>query len=160
MPFAAQLDLDAGTEATLCALAGQLAAIPGLETVHQIGDVHHLSLGVYDELPLDRFLPKLTSFAATLTPMDVRLATLGSFPGVRSILFIGPVVTVELLDLHRRFHHEFAAFASSCWNHSRPGAGCLKSRWRWTPHPRRFGREWQTALNGGSRHKPGWTLSG
>jgi hypothetical protein len=160
MPFTVQLDLDAGTEAALCALAGDLAAIPGLETAHQIGDVHHLSLGVYDELPLDRFLPKLAGFAATLKPMDVRLATLGSFPGVRSILFIGPVVTADLLDLHRRFHDEFAACASSCWDQYRPGAWGLTSRWRWTPHPRRCGREWQNASNGGSRRKPDWTLSG
>jgi 2'-5' RNA ligase len=126
MPFTVQLDLDAETEAALCDLADRLAATPGLETVRQIGDVHHMSLGVYDELPLDRFLPKLVCFAKTMKPIDVRLTSLGIFPGVDSVLFVSPVVTGELLELHRGFHEEFAAFASSCWDHYHPSG--------WVPH--------------------------
>jgi hypothetical protein len=96
MPFTVQLDLDAHTEAALGALADRVAKISDLETVRQIGDVHHLSLGVYGELPVDLLVPKLARFAATLRPMDVRIANLGIFPG--GVLFLGLVVTVELLE--------------------------------------------------------------
>lgn len=124
MPFTVQLDLDARTEAIMTAIADRLANAPGLETVQQIGDVHHVSLGVYGELPVDAVLPLLERFAETLTPLDVCLANVGIFPG--AVIFIGPVVTVELLELHRRFHAAFAHFSSSCCKHYLPGV--------WVPH--------------------------
>jgi hypothetical protein len=124
MPFTVQLDLDARTEAALGAVADRMARISDLETVRQIGDVHHMSLGVYGELPVDFFVPKLARFAETLRPVHVRVANLGIFPG--GVLFLGLVVTAELLELHRGFHAEFAPFSSSCWEHYHPGV--------WVPH--------------------------
>jgi 2'-5' RNA ligase len=124
MPFSVQLDVDADTEAILGALADRLAPLSGLKTVRQIGVVHHLSLGVYGELPTDRFLPALAKFAETLPPLVVRPANLGVFPG--GVLFFAPVVTSELLEVHRRFHAEFSSFSDSCFEHYRPG--------QWVPH--------------------------
>ncbi len=46
MPFTVQLDVDAAAESTLGALADALAGIPGLATVRQLGDVHHISLAI------------------------------------------------------------------------------------------------------------------
>jgi 2'-5' RNA ligase superfamily len=48
----------------------------------------------------------------------------GIFPG--DVIFFGPVVTDELLKLHRRFHAAFAHFSDSCWAHYHPGV--------WVPH--------------------------
>jgi 2'-5' RNA ligase len=123
--FTVQLDLDAGTDAEIAAIADRLArVVPDLETVRQIGDVHHVSLGVYDELPLDLVVPKLERFAERLTPLNLRLANVGIFPG--DVIFFGPVVTDELLKLHRRFHVAFARFSGSCWANYHPGV--------WVPH--------------------------
>jgi 2'-5' RNA ligase len=122
MLFAVLLDLDAGTQAVLRPLADGLAAIPGLQTMR----AHHLTLAVYEDLPLDRFLPALARLAETLKPMDLRLANVGIFTGVGSVLFLGPVVTTELLALHDRLHRELAEFASHCLAHYLPGA--------WVPH--------------------------
>jgi len=124
MPFTVQLDLDAHTDAIMVAIADRLARVPGLETVRQIGDVHHISLGVYGELPVDLALPMLERFAETLPLLDVRLANVGIFEG--AVIFVGPVVTGELLELHRRFHAAFARFSSSCCKHYFPGV--------WVPH--------------------------
>jgi 2'-5' RNA ligase len=122
MPFTVQLDLDPATEAGLCELADRLGAISDLETVRQLGDVHHLSLAVYDDLPLDRFVPQLAEFAGTVRTLTLRMASIGIFPGTRSVLFLAPVMSEELLALHRGFHDGFAAFAGSCWDHYRPVA--------------------------------------
>ena len=125
MAFTVQLDLDARTEAEIAALADRLArTVPDLETVRQIGDVHHLSLGVYDELPVDLAVPELARFAEGLTSLNLRLANVGIFPG--NIIFFGPVVTDELLEIHRRFHAAFAHFSGCCWAHYHPGV--------WVPH--------------------------
>ncbi len=118
MLFAVLLDLDAGTQAALRPLADGLTAIPGLQTMW----AHHLTLAVYDDPPLDRFLPGLARFAETLKPMDLRLANVGIFTGVNSVLFLGPVVTAELLALHHRLHQELAEFASHGLAHYLPGA--------------------------------------
>jgi hypothetical protein len=64
MPFTVQLDLDAHIQAVLGAVAEWLARISDLETVRQIGDVHHMSLGVYSELPVEVIVPKLARFYA------------------------------------------------------------------------------------------------
>jgi 2'-5' RNA ligase len=120
MPFTVQLDLDARTQSALTALAARIDTIPGLETVGQIGDVHHLSLAVYEELPVDLVLPKLRGFAGSLRPLALRIANIGIFPG--GALFLGVVVTAELLALHRRYHNDLAAFSGACSAHYRPGA--------------------------------------
>jgi 2'-5' RNA ligase len=120
MPFTVQLDLDARTQTALAALAVGIERISGLETMRYIGDVHHLSLAVYEELPVGLVLPKLRSFADSLRPLALRIANIGIFPG--GVLFLGVVVTPELLALHRRYHDELAAFAGSCAAHYRPGA--------------------------------------
>jgi 2'-5' RNA ligase len=120
MPFTVQLDLDARTQAALADLAVRIETISGLETMRQIGDVHHLSLAVYEELPVELVLPKLRGFADSLRPLALRIANIGIFPG--GVLFLGVVVTPELLALHRRCHDELAAFSGSCAAHYRPGA--------------------------------------
>jgi len=126
MPFTVQLDLDAKAEATLGTLAETLAGIPGLATVRQLGDVHHISLAIYDDPPLERFVPALAAFAETLTPFETHLASIGLFADLTNVVFLGVVVTDSLLSLHRRAHAALGAFRESCWEHYFPGA--------WVPH--------------------------
>ncbi len=126
MPFTVQLDLDAEAEARLGALAETLAGIPGLATVRQLGDVHHISLAIYDDPPLERFVPALADFAETLTPFEVHLASIGLFADIRNVVFLGVVVTEALLALHRRAHEALGAFRECCWEYYMPGA--------WVPH--------------------------
>jgi 2'-5' RNA ligase len=126
MPFTVQLDLDAEAEATFGALAETLAGIQGLATVRQLGDMHHISLAIYDDPPLDQFVPALAVFAETLTPFEVHLASIGLFADITNVVFLGVVVTEALLALHRRAHAALDAFRESCWEHYLPGA--------WVPH--------------------------
>ncbi len=126
MPFTVQLDVDAEAEATLGALAESLAGIPGLATVRQLGDVHHISLAIYDDPPLEQFVPALAAFAGTLTPFEVRLANIGLFADATNVVFLGVVVTEALLALHRRAHAALGAFRGECWEYYLPGA--------WVPH--------------------------
>ena len=125
MPLTVQLDIDAQTDAALGALAGRLAR-RDRETVRELGDVHHVSLGVYGELPLEDFIPKLAAFAQATSPIPIQLAYVGLFAGPPSVLYLGPAVTVGLLGLHQRFHAAFADFSGRLWEHYRPGA--------WVPH--------------------------
>jgi 2'-5' RNA ligase len=126
MPFAVQLDLDAATNSRLNEIAEKLGRTPGLSTVNQLGDVHHISLGVYDSVPVEQFTAELARFAEAVTLHSVRLAAIGVFVGARSVVYITPVATEEMLALHRRYHQAVAAFSSECWPVYLPGA--------WVPH--------------------------
>ena len=125
MPYAVQLNLDAGTNAALGALADFLDRVPGIETVRSLGDVHHLSLAVYDALEVEPFAAELERFAATVAAVPIQLAGLGLFTG-SGVLTIAPVPTEALLQLHRRFHDAMAAWAGACREHYHPA--------RWVPH--------------------------
>ncbi len=126
MHFVLQLDVDAETNARLDVIAAELDRISGLETVRRIGDVHHVSLGVYDDVAVERFVTDVAAFAETLEPIPVRLASIGIFSGAKNVLYLGPVVTEALLALHRRFHDALSAHARPCWEYYLPGA--------WVPH--------------------------
>jgi 2'-5' RNA ligase len=124
MPYGVQLDLDAHGQGAHNALADRLASVRDLELVRQIGDVHHLSLAIYEELPVELLATRVKAFAHTLAPIDIRIAHLGIFPG--GVLFLGVVVTPGLLELHRHFHAEFSSFSRFCWQHYHLGD--------WVPH--------------------------
>jgi hypothetical protein len=133
MPFTVQLDLDAEAEATLGTLAETLAGIPGLTTVRQLGDVRHGSLAIYDDPPLERFVPALTAFAETPTPFEVHLASIPLFADITNSIFLGVATTDAMLVLHRRAHTALGACRASCCERSlhgglasayQPCAGC------------------------------------
>jgi 2'-5' RNA ligase len=124
--FVLQLDVDSETNARLDVIAEELDRISGLETVRRIGDVHHVSLGVYDDVAVERFVADVAAFAKTLEPIAIRLASIGIFSGAKNVLHLGLVVTEDLLLLHRRFHDVLSAHAGSCRDHYLPGA--------WVPH--------------------------
>jgi hypothetical protein len=86
-----QLDLHAAGASEIAKLSERLERIPNLETVPQIGDVHHISLAVYEDLSVDRFLPDLAKFAAGVRPIVVQLANLGIFYAFGACSFSAPL---------------------------------------------------------------------
>jgi len=68
----------------------------------------------------------LRRFAKRRRAPEIQLASLGVFPGPPSVLFAAPVVTVELLALHRDYHQTSWASGPRCWAHYLPGS--------WVPH--------------------------
>jgi 2'-5' RNA ligase len=128
LPFAVHLDLDAAADHDLREIAACVVrdAADVVETVHGLGDRHHISLAVYDELPSTPAVAALRRLAAAVPSLTVTLANIGVFPGERSVLFVSPVVTRDLLALHQRTHRLFARFAGAGWEYYRPGA--------WVPH--------------------------
>jgi 2'-5' RNA ligase len=127
MHYVIHFDLGAGTRARLRSTTSFLEGLgPEIETPERLGDVLHLTFGIYDRLALDRILPQLDEFAAALRPFELRLASTGMFSGAQPVLYLAPVVTPELLSLHTRFHELLADQRPSCWSDYLPGA--------WVPH--------------------------
>ncbi|MGH3727134.1 MAG: 2'-5' RNA ligase family protein [Micromonosporaceae bacterium] len=83
----------------------------------------HLSVTVADWLDVTVVRDALAALPyPTGLPVDLRCV--GLFPG--GVLWLGPVVTEELLTLHHEIHRALDRAGIVCWPYYRPG--------RWMPH--------------------------
>jgi hypothetical protein len=60
----------------------------------------------------------------------LRLHTLGTFPGREGALFLGVVVTAELLAFHAEVHAALAGRAIGHWPYYQPGSWVPIARWQ------------------------------
>ena len=85
----------------------------------------HITLGIFDEVDRDAALPVVAQHM-TCSPIRVQIASAGSFGGPAGVVFLAPVVTPRLLDLHARVHAALGPHVSGAWPHYVPRA--------WVPH--------------------------
>lgn len=126
MTYSVELTLAATDTTALDKLCDRLEAEPGVETYRRLGQAPHISLAAYDEIDIERFGDAVAGFVRGIEPLHIHLGTLGVFRHERSVLFVAPVATSRLLQLHQDFHRAMAAFNNSCWDYYRPG--------NWVPH--------------------------
>lgn len=128
MPYAVELDLDEATSATIEAIAARVTReCPDVATISSIRATPHMSLAIYDDLDLERIPADLCLFAAGLSAFDLRIGSIGLFPAeLPGVVFLAPVVSHALLDLHRRYHDLLTRYQPTCWHYYRPG--------NWVPH--------------------------
>jgi 2'-5' RNA ligase len=125
--FAVTLDLDPHSAAALAPLIDAVErADPAAATPRRAQVAPHLSLAVYERLAAAAMTVSLQRFAETQPAISIQLASLGLFPGPPSVLFAAPVVSAELLALHRAYHQATWASGPRCWAHYLPGS--------WVPH--------------------------
>jgi 2'-5' RNA ligase len=109
MPFAAALALDGEAEARVRALQRTLFEL-GLGHEGVLAQPPHMTLAVAEQLDVDALSPRLTDFAAAHRAVDVELRSVGVYK--TGAVFLSPVITAELLALHREFRETFGeAFA-------------------------------------------------
>ena len=130
MANAIAVEFDDATVAAVDALALAISTAcgNGVTTIASFGVPAHLTLTSYDELPMDRALPALDAFAATLGEAELAVSSLAVFPDLvsGSVLFLAPVVTPALLALHQGSLKALARLGAPCWEQYQPE--------RWVPH--------------------------
>ncbi len=127
MPFAVTLDLDPHGAGALAPLIDAVdRADPEAMTPRRARVAPHLTLAVYDRLVPAAITVSLQRFAEAQPAIAVQLASLGLFPGPPSVLFAAPVVSAELLALHRAYHEATWASGPRCRAHYLPE--------NWVPH--------------------------
>jgi 2'-5' RNA ligase len=94
----------------------------------RIGASPHVSLAVFDEIAVPRLIDVVRSFAETTHPFNIQISSVGMFPGsgIGNVVFLAPVVTEELIALHKRFHHQLDNSGLECDPLYLPG--------NWVPH--------------------------
>jgi 2'-5' RNA ligase len=126
MPIAVELYFDSASEEIIRDLWRAIAAAGFPSSLLEAGYRPHISLAICESLDVAAIRPALSSFAGNLSPFSCTLSHIGIFPTMQGVLFLGPTVTTELLDLHASFHTLFASYARDQHEYYLPG--------RWVPH--------------------------
>jgi hypothetical protein len=74
----------------------------------------------------ERLRALTADFARRSSGLSIALSAIGMFPTAEGTLYLAPVVTSELLELHRAFHLELDANGLTSHRYYRPG--------NWIPH--------------------------
>jgi len=91
-----------------------------------IGTTPHVSLAAFEDVDVAKLTEIVRDFAAHTARFTLRLSSVGMFPGRENVVFLAPVVTASLLEVHAALHARLAADGLSCDPRYLPGA--------WVPH--------------------------
>ena len=126
MPYALELLLDEDAAEAVRTLWRTLAEGTVPARYLELDLKPHVTIAVFDELDPARARDAFASFAAEETPEPVSLYSPASFPTDEGVLYLAPVVTRGLLELHAGFHERFAELDQPVGEYFFPG--------RWVPH--------------------------
>jgi 2'-5' RNA ligase len=124
--FAVELYFDAKTEKSIFSFRDAFYEKGIKPVLGSLDDRPHVSLAVFAGIDQDCLQDLTREFAAQLSRFPVALTALGTFPTPDNVVFLLPVPTIKLLEIHREFHERLkcAALRSSSYYH--PG--------KWVPH--------------------------
>lgn len=126
MPFAVHLFFDPASERAIRSTWRTLAKDGVPSFLHDSATRPHLSLALYDELNMAACVGKLKLFAEMFSPFDLTISSLGIFPTGQSFVFLAPIVTQKLLDVHAYTHQLLEDSSTSTVTNYVPGC--------WIPH--------------------------
>jgi 2'-5' RNA ligase len=86
----------------------------------------HISLATFRKVNRSDLIKAVETFAAKTPPFTISFLSLGIFPGVKNIVFLAPLVTKSLLDIHGSFHEILLSRKIQSDSFYLPG--------KWVPH--------------------------
>ena len=126
MPFGVTMFVDEESESSIRNIWQEVKDAGISSFMLDSGIRPHITLAVYNELDLDPFLEKLSSFKKDISPISLSLSSIGAFLKPHGIVFLAPTVTHRLMNMHSKFHTDFHDLEHSLSEYSLPG--------RWFPH--------------------------
>ncbi len=126
MPYAVELEFDDALATRVRAGWEDLATAGLGRFMLDVGAEPHISLTGFDELDAAALAPHLERLAHSTPRFPVRFSAVGAFPGDANVVYLAPVVSPALLELHRRCHELLDGLGLAGFELYRPG--------RWMPH--------------------------
>jgi hypothetical protein len=124
--LAVELYFDARTEERIDALREELHAAGVERAPELVGSRPHISLAVVETDDAVVLAQLVTAFAQSTAACSVRLGALSSFASRQGVLYLAPVPTMALLELHWSFHARLVSAGLESRPLYQPGA--------WIPH--------------------------
>ncbi len=69
-----------------------------------LGDRPHVSLAVFGEVEIEQVIKLTSTFAPLCRQFPAQLSSFGAFPTDSNVVYLQPVPTQPLLELHKRYH--------------------------------------------------------
>ena len=126
MGFAVEMYLDSAAEERVRSVWRSLRAAGLDSTMLDRGTRPHLSLAGIESVDMGLLCALIEEFAVSVVGCRSEFAAVGTFPGDEGVVFLAPVVSRELLALHRTFHERLGQLGQRSWEDYLPG--------RWVPH--------------------------
>lgn len=125
MPFGIVALFDESTEAGIRALRMQLAEAGYGD--RESADVRpHLTLAILPALDPESLRQSLRAWCLDTPPLALEIASAGSFPTAEGVVYLAPVVTMRLLEMHAQVDHLLLEAGLQGMQPYRPGF--------WVPH--------------------------
>ncbi|MHC5038721.1 MAG: 2'-5' RNA ligase family protein [Planctomycetota bacterium] len=126
MPIAVEMYLDDASTSVIQDVWKALYESKKAPYMWDSGARPHITLAIYEGIEFTPFIRKLISFAGNLSPFDVTMNSIGIFPTDKSVVYLAPHVSEELLALQASFHETFNEVGEFPWEFYLPG--------HWIPH--------------------------
>lgn len=123
--YAIELYFDEVASQKVQQLWAQVGAITS-STAKRVHSHPHLSLAVLPDADLQLLPRVLADIAQHQSPLEIQFSSLGLFSSGGGVVFLAPVVTTQLLELHKTVHRQLHKIGSDAVAYYRPGA--------WVPH--------------------------
>lgn len=65
--------------------------------------LNHISIGDYKTDNIEELKNKVIEFSKTIKPFELSLVSVGTFMTKENVIFLEPIMTDELIDIHKRF---------------------------------------------------------
>ncbi len=126
MPFAVELFFDPDADRRVCDIWSELARAKVNSFMIDGHYRPHVTLGVLNEYVSPAFEHEFQRYTKGLKQFPLKLDCLGIFPRPEGVVYLGAVVTDQLLSIHREFQTRFANLMTGARPYYMPG--------NWIPH--------------------------
>ncbi|HLZ09859.1 MAG TPA: 2'-5' RNA ligase family protein [Chloroflexota bacterium] len=86
----------------------------------------HVTLAVGDRVDAPAVQAVLKDWSVVTSPRDVQFRSVGLTPAEQVNVFLSPIITADLLDLHAQLHQKVAGLVERSWDRYLPSS--------WIPH--------------------------
>jgi 2'-5' RNA ligase len=126
--YSTQLFFDPACETRIRRLCAALreANMGGQVLIEDVKARPHITLHICEDLNEMALESACQDIASRFSAIPVSLASIGIFPSDVGVVFLAPVVTEDLLEVHRATYKSSSAWAAYPWNLYTPS--------RWVPH--------------------------
>ena len=126
MSYAVLLHFDKDNEDTLMKLWDEALNCGGDPYIIESGIRPHITLAYFEDMNVNSFSDKLESFSRKMNKFSLKLGSIGTFANQQGIVFLAPVVTDYLMELHKEFYEIF--------DREIEGINSLYTPDNWIPH--------------------------
>lgn len=124
--YAVELFFDQKMEDEILTFRDSLYKLGINPVLGDMGDRPHVSLAVFGDIDIDQVIKITSTFCQHGKQLPVQLAAFGAFPTDSNVIYLLPVPSQPLLDLHKIFHDHLHREKFFSTHYYLPG--------QWVPH--------------------------